>query len=185
MQRWEDVQTCHRTMKDIESRPDVVVYTSAPLAEDLTIAGDITAVLYASTDVKDTDWWVHVADVDPSRPLQSDHHGMLRARFRHLDDPQHHIVGSNFEREDLLSGNPAEVVKYDIWISSIANTFKKGHRIRIAVMNAVDNYSFPNSNTGGDEGTVTETVVGTMTLHHGPGAPSHVVLPVISRGTQP
>jgi uncharacterized protein len=185
MQRWEDQQTWPYDFKDVETRPDVVVYTSPPLEEDLTVAGDLTAVLYASTDVKDTDWWVHVADVDTSGHSNRITMGMLRARFRNLEDPQHHVIGSNFGREDLLSGNPADVVQYRIWIRSIANTFKKGHRIRIAVMNAVDNYSFPNSNTGGDEGTVTETVVGTMSLHHGPGAPSHVVLPVISRGTQP
>lgn len=185
MQRWEDQQTWPYDFKDIESRPDVVVYTSPPLEDDLTIAGDLTAVLYASTDVKDTDWWVHVADVDTSGRSNRITLGMLRARFRHLDDPQHHVVGRNFEREELLSGNPDDVVRYQIWIRSIANTFKKGHRIRIAVMNALDNYSFPNSNTGGDEATTTETVVGTMTIHHGPRTPSHLVLPVLSRGARP
>jgi hypothetical protein len=46
-------------------------------------------------------------------------------------------------------------------------------------MNALDNYSFPNSNTGGDEARVTETVVGTMAIHKGPDHASHIVLPVI------
>ena len=48
----------------LEARHDVVTFTSAPLEQDLTIAGDILAVVFASTDVKDTDWWVHVSDVD-------------------------------------------------------------------------------------------------------------------------
>jgi predicted acyl esterase len=73
------------------------------------------------------------------------------------------------------------VVKYEIGIRSIANTFRKGHRIRIAIMNAVDNYSFPNSNTGEDEARVTRTVVGNMAIHHGPDRASYVVLPVMPK----
>jgi predicted acyl esterase len=46
-------------------------------------------------------------------------------------------------------------------------------------MNALDNYSFPNSNTGKNEATVTETIVGTMAIHHGAGQASHIVLPVM------
>ena len=180
MMRWEDVQTYPYDFKDIEARPDVVTFTSAPLTADLTIAGDVSAVLYAATDVKDTDWWVHLSDVDPAGRSNRITMGVIRARFRHLDDPQHKIKGENFTSEKLLSGDLNQVVKYDIGLRSIANTFKKGHRIRIAVMNAVDNYSFPNSNTGQDEARVTETVLGTMAIHHGPAAPSHVILPVLT-----
>jgi uncharacterized protein len=181
MQRWEDVQTFQWDMKDIEARHDVVTFTSAPLQQDLTIAGDILAVLYASTDVKDTDWWVHVSDVDPAGRSNRLTLGSLRARFRHLQDPRFRGQGSNFETEQLLSGDPADVVKYEIGIRGVANTFKKGHRIRLAIMNALDNYTFPNSNTGGDEARVTETVVGQMGIHHSHMHPSHVVLPVLPR----
>jgi predicted acyl esterase len=98
-----------------------------------------------------------------------------------LHHPRFRGQGSNFEKEELLSGNPADVVKYEIGIRGVANTFKKGHRIRIAIMNALDNYTFPNSNTGGDEARVTETVVGQMGIHHSRMHPSHVVLPVLPR----
>ncbi|MGQ0647566.1 MAG: CocE/NonD family hydrolase [Gemmatimonadaceae bacterium] len=177
MERWEDVQTFQWDMKDIEARHDVVTFTSAPLERDLTIAGDILAVLYASTDVADTDWWVHVSDVDPAGRSNRLTLGSIRARFRNLEDPRFRGRGSNFEREELLSGNPAEVVKLEIGVRGVANTFKRGHRIRVAVMNALDNYTFPNSNTGGDEARVTETVVGSMAIHHTRLHPSHIVLP--------
>ena len=72
-----------------------------------------------------------------------------------------------------------EVVRYDISLRSIANTFKKGHRIRVAIMNALDSFSFPNSNTGKNEATVTGTVVGNMAIHHSAGQTSHIVLPVM------
>ncbi len=179
MQRWEDVQTFQWDMKDLEARHDVVTFTSAPLDHDLTIAGDILAVVHASTDVKDTDWWVHVSDVDPAGRSNRLTLGSVRARFRNLDDPRSRSQGSNYAREELLSGNPADVVKYQIGVKGVANTFKKGHRIRVAIMNALDNYTFPNSNTGGDEARVTETVVGNMAIHHTSVYPSHVVLPVL------
>lgn len=180
MLRWEDVQSFPHDMKDIEGRPDVATFTSAPLAADLTVAGELTAVLYASTDVKDTDWWVHVSDVDPQGRSHRITQGMIRARFRDNADPQHHIFGANFRTERFLSGDPADVVEFTIGIRSIANRFAKGHRIRIAVMNAVDNYSFPNSNTGGDEARVTTTVIGTMGIHHTAKHPSRLILPVIT-----
>ena len=181
LQRWEDVQTFQWDMKDLEARHDVVTFTSAPLEQDLTIAGDILAVVFASTDVKDTDWWVHVSDVDAAGRSNRLTLGTLRARFRKLEDPQYRARGSNFEREDLLSGNPADVVKYEIGVKGVANTFRKGHRIRVAIMNALDNYTFPNSNTGGDEARVTTTVVGQMGVHHTRVYPSHVVLPVLGK----
>lgn len=179
MLRWEDVQDFPWDMKDIEGRPDVATFTSAPLDHDVTIAGELTAVIYASTDVKDTDWWVHISDVDPQGRSHRITQGAVRARFRDNADPQHHIFGTNFQAEHLLSGNPADVIKYEIGIRSIANRFAKGHRIRIAVMNALDNYSFPNSNTGQHEAHVTETVIGNMAVHHTAAYPSHVILPVL------
>ncbi len=177
----EDVQNFPYDFRHIEARRDVVKYTSPPLEQDLTIAGDVMLVLYASTDVRDTDWWVHISDVDSTGKSVRLTTGVLRARFRDAEDKQHHVFGSNYEHETLLSGDPKEVVRYDISLRSIANTFKKGHRIRVAIMNALDNYAFPNSNTGKNEATVTKTVVGKMAVHHGAGQASHIVLPVMPR----
>ncbi len=181
MERWEDVQSFPYDFKDIEARHDVVVYTSDLLAEDLTIAGDIQVVVYASTDVRDTDWWAHLSDVYPDGQSVRLTTGMLRARFRHLEDPEHHISGKNFADERLLLGDPTQVVRYQIAIPSIANTFRRGHRIRVAIMSAQDKYSFRNSNTGEDEAKVTHTTIGNMKIHHDRSRPSHVVLPVLPR----
>lgn len=181
LQHWADVQTFQWDMKDIEARHDVVTYTSAPLEEDMTIAGDILAVVYASTDVKDTDWWVHISDVDEAGRSNRLTLGAVRARYRNLEDPRFRGEGKNFDKEELLSGDLNDVVKYQIGVKGVANTFKKGHRIRIAIMNALDNYTFPNSNTGGDEAKVTTTVVGNMAVHHSKVYPSHVILRVLGK----
>ena len=177
----EDVQNFPYDFRQIERRPDVVKFTSLPLEQDLTIAGDVMLVLYASTDVRDTDWWVHISDVDSTGKSVRLTTGVLRARYRDVEDKQHHVFGSNYEHENLLSGDPKEVLRYDISLRSIANTFRKGHRIRVAVMNALDPVAFPNSNTGKNEATVTETVIGKMAIHHSAAQASHVVLPVMPR----
>ncbi len=174
-----DIQSFPYDFKDIETRNDVVVYSTSPLKEDITVAGDIMAVLYASCDVKDTDWWVYLADVYPDGRSVRLTTWMLRARFRELEDKQFHVFGSNFEKEVLLSGDIKDVVRYDIRMLSIAAVFKKGHRIRIGVTNACEGYGFPNSNTGKHEAYVTETKTGTMVIHHSPDYPSHVILPIL------
>src|SRR5690606_31974743 len=50
---------------DVEQRKDVLVYSTAPMREPLTILGPITMELYAATDGLDTDWVVSLADVRP------------------------------------------------------------------------------------------------------------------------
>lgn len=179
MGEYADVQTFPYDFKDIEDRGDVATYTSPPLTEDLTIAGDVKLVIYASTDVKDTDWWAHLSDVDPQNRSTRLTMGVIRARFRKLEDPDHLVFGKNFTEYHLLSGRMKDVVRYEISLKAIANTFRKGHRIRIALMNAMENYSFPNSNTGGIEVDATRTRVGKMRLHHAPGVASHLILPVM------
>ena len=49
----------------VDGRPDVVSWVSEPLDEDLTIAGDMTAQLVASTTGRDADWVVKLIDVYP------------------------------------------------------------------------------------------------------------------------
>ena len=179
MDEYQDVQTFPYDFKDIEARGDVATYTSPPLAQDLTIAGNIKLVLYASADVKDTDWWAHITDVAPDNSSKRLSVGVIRARFRKLDDTDYQVFGANFTREDLLSGDIKDVVRYEISLRAIANMFAKGHRIRIAVMNAQENYSFPNSNTGGDEALVVKGIPGRMRIHHSNITASHVILPVL------
>lgn len=180
MKNWQDVQSFPYDFQNIDKRSDIVVFTSELLTEDLTIAGDVIVELYASCDVRDTDWWAYISDVHPDGSSVRYSLGLIRARFRNNEDKVHHVFGKNFVKEELLSGSFDDVVKYIISIPSIALTFKEGHQIRIAIANACDNYGFPNSNTGKDEALVTETVVGKMAIHHTPDYPSCVTLPVLT-----
>ena len=49
----------------VDHRPDVLSWQTEPLAEDLRVAGDLKAELFASTSGTDSDWIVKLIDVYP------------------------------------------------------------------------------------------------------------------------
>ena len=62
----------------VEQRPDVLVYTSAPLAHDLEVTGPVRMTLYAATDGPSTDWVVRLCDVDAHGISRNITDGVLR-----------------------------------------------------------------------------------------------------------
>lgn len=156
--------------RPIEVRNDVLVFTTAPLEEDLEVTGPVTVVLWASSTAKDTDFTVKLVDVHPGGRSINVCDGIIRARFRDsLSDPQ-----------PIL---PGEVYRYEIHVGSTSNLFRRGHRIRALVSSS----SFPaydrNANTGSDPGDVVEgdMKVATQTVFHDSRRSSHVRLPVVRR----
>ncbi len=152
--------------RDVELREDVLVYTSEPLQDDVVIAGDVYAVLYAASSARDTDWLVRLTDVDEQGNSIRLSDGIIRARYRH-----------SFAQPELLV--PGKIERYEIILTKIANRFKKGHRIRVAVTSGAKNLAFPNHNTGNDPATDTEYVVATQQVYHNTAYPSHVKLPLV------
>ena len=75
--------------RPVEKRKDVLVYTSAPLKQDLEVTGPIRVVLYASTSAPDTDFTAKLVDVFPNGEARNLTDGILRVRYRHgLDKPE-------------------------------------------------------------------------------------------------
>ncbi len=151
----------------LEQRGDILVYDTPPLAEPLTFAGPISAVLYASSTGKDTDWFMRLSEVDSAGNVFPLVHGTIRARYR-----------NSFSKPELMK--PGEVYEFrlDLWQTGI--TIPKGSRLRVEVASA----SFPtfsrNLNTGGHNETETRFVKAKQTIHHDKQHPSHVLLPVIA-----
>lgn len=148
--------------KEVEQREDVLVFTSAPFAEPVTIAGDMIVSFYASSSARDTDWVVRITDVDPEGNSMKLADGVLRARFR-----------EGFDKEVLLE--PGKVEKYEIRTSKFANTFQPGHRIRLTITSSAENFIFPNSNTGNDPAADIETVPAVQRIYFGGRYPSKIV----------
>lgn len=154
-----------RIQNAVEARSDVLVYTSSILEDDLTVTGDVRAVIYASSDAPDTDFTVRLCDVQPDGKSLNICDGLLRARFR-----------NGQSKEDFLP--PGEIGLFNIDMWSTAVTFRKGHRIRIQISSS----NFPrfdrNHNTGKKPSSDTEMRIASQTVHHNEAYPSHIILPI-------
>jgi putative CocE/NonD family hydrolase len=153
-----------------EARPDVLVYTSEPLAEPLAVTGPLTCALYAATSAPDTDWVVRLCDVHPDGASRILAEGILRARYRK----------GTTEAEFI---EPGRVYAYEIDLVATSNVSLPGHRIRVDVTSS----SFPrfdrNPNTGqplGQDGP-DDLRPAVQTVFHDGDRPSHISLPVIPR----
>jgi putative CocE/NonD family hydrolase len=151
---------------DVESRPDVLVYTSAPLEQDLRIAGPLSLRLNVSSDTPDTDLVARLVDVAPDGLALNIQEGALRLRYR--DGPPGRLM------------EPGERYTVTVDLRAIAYRISKGHRLRLQVTSS----SFPrlerNLNGGGDVHRETVARIATNRIHHGPDAPAWLSLPVLS-----
>jgi putative CocE/NonD family hydrolase len=157
-----------RDQRPLELRKDVLVYTSAPLAEPLTIVGLVEVVLYVSSTAKDTDFMVKLTDVHPDGRSVCLDGDAFRVRYRH-----------GFDREALLE--PGEIAELTLTNMATAIRLPAGHRIRLDVASSSFPYFERNLNTGGRNFDESTWLVATNTVHHGPEHPSHVLLPVLGR----
>ena len=152
--------------RDIESRHDVLVYTSEPLDAPVEVTGPISATLWVSSSARDTDFTVKLVDVFPDGTARLLTDGILRTRYRN----------SSTRLELLEPGLPTELT---INAGVTSNVFKPGHRIRIEVSSS----NFPrwdrNPNTGGPFGEETELLRATQTIFHDRDRPSRIILPII------
>lgn len=152
--------------RGIESRADVLVYTSEKLEADLEITGSIRATLYVSSDAKDTDFTVKLVDVHPDGTAYNIDDTIFRARYREGYDKQ-------------VFMEEGEVYELNLTPMSTSYQFKAGHRIRVEVSSSKFPQYMRNLNTGGNNYDETEGVVAHNTLHHSAKYSSRIVLPVV------
>jgi putative CocE/NonD family hydrolase len=147
--------------RSIECRGDVLVYSTPELTEPVSIVGDVSAELYVSADVPDTDVFVKLVDVYPDGTAYNLAQSCLRLRYRDgIDSPAH-----------LL---PGVIYRIEIVGITTANYFGAGHRIRLEVAGA----SFPladrNWHTGDANELADDGPVANITIHHGADRPSRL-----------
>ena len=155
-----------RDQRPLETREDILVYTSDFLTDSITIAGQVVMKLFAATDGPDTDWMIKLIDVYPDGYAMPVSEGILRARFR-----------EGLDQIKLLT--PNQTYEYDITMTPTANVFLPGHRIRVDITSS----NFPqfdrNPNTGAPLGTDAKTRVAEQTIFHGGMKASNIILPVV------
>ena len=151
-----------------ETRSDILVYDTEPMRDSLVIAGPVSAVLYASSTAKDTDWFVRLSEVDEKGIVFPLAHGTIRARFR-----------ESHAKPKLLEPGAIHEYRIDLWQTGI--TIPKGRVLRVEVASAAFPTFSRNLNTGGHNEKEKKFVKATQTIYHDADHPSHVLLPVIDR----
>jgi predicted acyl esterase len=153
--------------RDVESRADVLVYTSEPVEDSLVIAGPVSVTLFASTNALDTDFTAKLCDVYPDGRSMLIADGIIRARFRETIREERFIV-------------PGEVYEYQIDLWSTAVAFASGHRIRLSVSSSNSPRFAVNPNTGEPFRKETGRVIAQQTVYYTEQFPSALNLPVVS-----
>jgi putative CocE/NonD family hydrolase len=127
------------------TRPDVLVYQTEPLEEDVTIAGPVTPKLFVSTSGTDADWIVKLIDVYPNEyPATAQ-----RERGKDVPPPQASMAGyqqlvrgnplrgkyrNSFERAEPFVPGKIESISYHL--GDVLHTFRRGHRIMVQVQSS-------------------------------------------------
>ncbi|HTT61475.1 MAG TPA: CocE/NonD family hydrolase [Bryobacteraceae bacterium] len=162
----------------VDNRPDVLSWESAPLKDDLKIAGDIAAELYCATTGSDSDWVAKVIDVYPEyNPEDRALDGyelmiadeILRGRFR-----------DGFEHPKPIV--PNQVTPYHIDLHTNDHAFLKGHRIMVQVQSTWFPLYDRNPQTFvGNifKASASDYRAATQRVFRSKAYPSHIVLPVV------
>ncbi|HBE43634.1 MAG TPA: X-Pro dipeptidyl-peptidase [Bacteroidales bacterium] len=166
-------------------RPDVMVYQTDILDEDITMTGPVVADLFVSTTGTDADFVVKLIDVFPSDMKAREEEEVsvplggyqmlvrgevFRGRYR-----------NSFEKpEPFVPGRVTEV-KYEI--PDVAHTFRKGHRIMIQVQSSwfplVDRN--PQKFVNIYECTESDFQKATHRIYHNAKHPSHIIVNVLQQ----
>ena len=162
----------------------VLTFTSAPLQQDLEIAGPIKLTLYASSTRNDMDFFVKLSEQMPQaapdrgKALNPASYwitkGWLRASHRALDPNKSTEMEPYHTHTDPQPIEPLKIYRFDISVEPMAHRFKKGNCIRLEIVNG--------------DSAVTDVLwthyyvpskIGADTIYHSAEHPSALILPVM------
>jgi len=157
-----------RDQATIESRTDVVKWTSAPLSSPLAIVGQVTASLTVASTAVDTDFFVTVTDVYPDTNMSVGvRYGAIRMRWRDSDNVT-----------SLMVPNQAYQVTVDMWTT--AYIFNPGHSIRVHITSSRTPEFTVNPNNGYSlTNTTGPIIVAKNTIIQDLSKLSYLTLPVV------
>ncbi len=166
----------------------VLTFTTDELADDVEVTGPIVLELHASSDQIDTDFIVKVADQEPQSAAERKKGA--QPKFTNVSKgwlkASHHTTKNAkkstplrpfYDHDDPRPLEPGRDYKFEIEVLPTSYLFKKGHRIRLEVVNgdsfltdAVWTHPYHPDKMGSD------------TIHHDAARPSRLLLPVVARG---
>jgi uncharacterized protein len=138
----------------LESRPDVLTYTTAALDEDVEVVGEVSAEIWFRSTLPYADVFVRLCDVDP------------RGRSYNICDGLVSLTGAD------------EITRATVTLWPTAYRFRRGHRIRVQVSSGAFPRFARNPGTGEPHATATTLLAADQAIYHDRGHPSAVHLPV-------
>ena len=124
-----------KDQRSIESRPDLVVFTTAPLDQPMEVTGNAVAHVTVSATTPDADLVVRLCDVYPDGRSFNICEGALRLRFR-----------DGMDRPSWLTPGQPVTVEVPLWPTSII--FNKGHSLRVHIASSSAPALEPNLQNG-------------------------------------
>lgn len=153
--------------REVEIRPDVLVYTSDILTEPVHVAGPVSLELFAASSAIDTDFTAKLVDVDSDGVARIICEGIIRARYR---------LGEAAPPTFLV---PEMETRFLVDMGHTSHVFKIGHQVRLEVSSS----NFPkydrNRNTGQDPATDNRVLQARQTVFHKKGAESALCLTIL------
>ena len=176
------------------ARPDVLVYQTEPLEEDVTIAGPISPKLRIASTGSDSDFDVKLIDVYPEDYPNPDESG--RPNKRVIDTPPLFMGGyqqllrgepmrakfrNSWEKTEALT--PGKQTEVDFTMPDLFHTFRRGHRIMVQVQSSWFPLTDRNPQTFTDipNAKPEDFVKATETVFHQMDAPSGVEVLILPR----
>ncbi len=125
-------------------RPDVLVFQTEPLEDDLTFTGPVRATLHVSTSGTDSDFVVKLVDVYPDAypeqepPAGNKPFGFVTpmSGYQQLvrGEPFRGRFRNSFEKPEPFE--PGKTAKIDFEMPDIYHTFRRGHRVMVQVQSS-------------------------------------------------
>lgn len=153
----------------VESRNDVLVFTSDSLVQNVKMKGKAKVHLFVSSDMPDTDFAIRLTDVYPDGRSMLLADGIHRMRFR-----------NGYTTGDTASMIPGTVYQVDVDLPHLAHTFIAGHKIRIDVTSSNYPRYDSNLNNGDSMYVAGDTNVANNVVFVNSVNPSHAILPLES-----
>ena len=151
----------------VETRKDVLVYTSDALESEIDIAGSVVLRFFVSCSTPDTDFTAKLCDVSPESDSLNIVDEFFRCRWR-----------EGFDKTALLE--PGKTYEFEIDLGPTAHRFAKGHRLRLQLTSSAFPHFDRNMNTGNPIGVDATGEIATITVFHDATHPSRLILPVVA-----
>jgi uncharacterized protein len=191
--RWESGD-----QRFVDHRPDVLSYVSEPLEHDLTVTGEVAALLYASTSGTDSDFVVKLIDVFPQDAQEvdwytnADSKGADPGAYAQILNGYELPIAMEVRRGRYLESyehphtlRPNVPARWPVPLRSRDHVFLKGHRVMVQVQSTWFPLIDRNPQTFTPSiytAKASDYRPATQRVYSSPSMPSHIVLPLVPQG---